>query len=139
MTSLNLLMSLSFEPNSNSGNEKKKKKKSFSFNLSSNTIVVLVVSLSFLPVGCLAAAEEQTHQQKKLRFGSNGEFKILQVADMHYADGKSTPCLNVLPSQVKGCSDLNTSVFIHRMILAEKPDLVVFTGKFCCRFTFLLL
>ncbi|KAK8284353.1 hypothetical protein V6Z11_D08G150800 [Gossypium hirsutum] len=47
---------------------------------------------------------------------------------MHYADGKTTPCLNVLPSQVHGCSDLNTSAFIQRMIQAGKPNLIVFTG-----------
>lgn len=63
-----------------------------------------------------------------LRFNKNGEFKILQVADMHYADGKSTDCLDVLANQFKGCSDLNTTAFIERMIKAEKPDLIVFTG-----------
>lgn len=63
-----------------------------------------------------------------LRFNSKGKFKILQVADMHYADGKITPCLDVLPNQVKGCSDLNTTAFIQRMVKAEKPDLIVFTG-----------
>ncbi|XP_031495888.1 probable inactive purple acid phosphatase 29 [Nymphaea colorata] len=63
-----------------------------------------------------------------LRFSKKGEFKILQVADMHYADGKTTACLDVLPEQVAGCSDLNTTAFIQRMIRAEKPDLIVFTG-----------
>ncbi|KAL9230906.1 hypothetical protein vseg_006197 [Gypsophila vaccaria] len=63
-----------------------------------------------------------------LRFKENGEFKILQVADMHYADGQKTPCLDVLPNQVKGCSDFNTTAFIKRMIEAERPDLIVFTG-----------
>ncbi|KAM6583717.1 hypothetical protein CsatB_010719 [Cannabis sativa] len=98
------------------------------YNLSTTFVVLLIVSLSLLPTGALAAEPNKTHQQKKLRFGSNGVFKILQVADMHFADGKSTPCLDVLPNQVKGCSDLNTSAFIHRMILAEKPNLIVFTG-----------
>ncbi|XP_021729651.1 probable inactive purple acid phosphatase 29 isoform X1 [Chenopodium quinoa] len=63
-----------------------------------------------------------------LRFNRKGAFKILQVAEMHYADGKITPCLDVLPNQVKGCSDLNTTAFIQRMIKAEKLDLIVFTG-----------
>lgn len=63
-----------------------------------------------------------------LRFNTKGEFKILQVADMHYANGKSTACLDVLPNQVEGCSDLNTTAFIERMIKAEKPELIVFTG-----------
>ncbi|XP_057453310.1 probable inactive purple acid phosphatase 29 [Lotus japonicus] len=67
-------------------------------------------------------------EAQKLRFGKNGEFKILQVADMHYADGKSTHCLDVLHSQYASCSDLNTTAFIQRMILAEKPNLIVFTG-----------
>lgn len=64
----------------------------------------------------------------KLRFNKHGEFKILQVADMHFADGKKTLCEDVLPQQMKTCSDLNTTAFIRRMIIAEKPDLIVFTG-----------
>ncbi|KAL3739785.1 hypothetical protein ACJRO7_021107 [Eucalyptus globulus] len=75
----------------------------------------------------LAVSTEET-KQKQLRLKENGEFKILQVADMHYADGKTTPCRNVLPSENVSCSDLNTTAFLHRMILAEKPDLIVFTG-----------
>ncbi|KAF5177481.1 Phosphatase dcr2 [Thalictrum thalictroides] len=63
-----------------------------------------------------------------LRFRKNGHFKILQVADMHYANGKTTPCEDVLPNQMATCSDLNTTAFINRLIQAEKPDLIVFTG-----------
>ncbi|XP_049353704.1 probable inactive purple acid phosphatase 29 isoform X1 [Solanum verrucosum] len=65
----------------------------------------------------------------KLRFdGKTGEFRILQVADMHYGDGKTTPCEDVLPQQMSSCSDLNTTDYIFRMIHAEKPHLIVFTG-----------
>jgi hypothetical protein len=65
-----------------------------------------------------------------LRFRrEGGTFKVLQVADMHYADGRSTPCQNVLPSQEHGCSDLNTTAFLYRVLRAEDPDLVVFTGQ----------
>lgn len=71
--------------------------------------------------------EDETRQ---LHFGKNGLFRILQVADMHYADGESTGCKNVLPNQERSCSDLNTTAFVHRMILAVKPDLVVFTGSY---------
>ncbi|EPS60641.1 hypothetical protein M569_14163 [Genlisea aurea] len=64
-----------------------------------------------------------------LRFnGGSGEFKILQIADMHYADGKTTPCEDVFPDQMPWCSDLNTTAFVARVILAENPDLLVFTG-----------
>ena len=56
---------------------------------------------------------------------------LSQVADMHYANGASTPCEDVTESQMHTCSDLNTTVFLRRMIAAEKPDLIVFTGKAC--------
>ncbi|XP_031251146.1 probable inactive purple acid phosphatase 29 isoform X1 [Pistacia vera] len=82
------------------------------------SVVVFLVLVCFKPI----------LGDQKLRFGRDGEFKILQVADMHYADGKTTPCEDVLPTQVAGCSDLNTTAFVNRMILAEKPDLIVFTG-----------
>lgn len=93
--------------------------------------LMVVVAAALLPIWVLAAAK-QHHQEggekKKLRFGSDGQFKILQVADMHYGNGKTTTCLDVLPSQFPTCSDLNTTVFVHRMIQAEKPNLIVFTG-----------
>ncbi|KAM0873772.1 hypothetical protein ACQ4PT_037846 [Festuca glaucescens] len=64
-----------------------------------------------------------------LRFRrEGGTFKVLQVADMHYADGRRTPCKDVLPAQDRGCSDLNTTAFLYRVLRAEDPDLVVFTG-----------
>ncbi|KAL8137593.1 hypothetical protein V2J09_003594 [Rumex salicifolius] len=90
------------------------------------------LKLFFLALLVLAvfdfASVSGARRTKQLRFNKNGKFKILQVADMHYANGKSTACLNVLPTQVHGCSDLNTTAFIQRMIRAENPDLIVFTG-----------
>jgi hypothetical protein len=66
----------------------------------------------------------------RLRFRrGSGTFKVVQVADMHYADGRSTGCEDVLPSQVAGCTDLNTTAFLYRVFRAEDPDLVVFTGQ----------
>ncbi|XP_020080832.1 LOW QUALITY PROTEIN: probable inactive purple acid phosphatase 29 [Ananas comosus] len=68
---------------------------------------------------------------ERLRFrGRSGEFKVLQVADMHYANGRTTGCLDVFASQMATCSDLhhNTTAFLSRVIRAENPDLVVFTG-----------
>jgi hypothetical protein len=65
----------------------------------------------------------------RLRFRrGSGTFKVVQVADMHYADGRSTGCEDVLPSQVAGCTDLNTTAFLYRVFRAEDPDLVIFTG-----------
>lgn len=61
-----------------------------------------------------------------LRFNSEGQFKILQVADMHFAQGAHSACYDVASSH--HCSDLNTTYFIERLLAVEKPDLVVFTG-----------
>ncbi|KAE8700963.1 putative inactive purple acid phosphatase 29 [Hibiscus syriacus] len=90
-------------------------------------VAVALLCLCFVPISASASARpRQQHLTRepppKLRFSRNGVFKILQVADMHYADGRTTPCEDVLPSQVQGCSDLNTTAFVHRMIEAEKPD-----------------
>ncbi|XP_041000291.1 probable inactive purple acid phosphatase 29 isoform X1 [Juglans microcarpa x Juglans regia] len=91
-------------------------------------LIVLLLSLYLLPIWGFAAKQQQQQQPQQLRFGKDGEFKILQVADMHYGDGKTTPCEDVLPSEFPTCSDLNTTAFIQRMILAEKPNFIVFTG-----------
>ncbi|RAL38285.1 unnamed protein product [Cuscuta campestris] len=89
-----------------------------------NPVLAAVVVIALL---CSAAVAEQ--RRRRLRFDSNnGEFRILQVADMHYAGGEATSCEDILPQQVASCSDLNTTAFIRRMILAEKPHLIVFTG-----------
>lgn len=63
-----------------------------------------------------------------LRFRSDGTFKILQVADMHYGTGVVTRCRDVLASEFDFCSDLNTTRFLERMIRSEKPDFIAFTG-----------
>ncbi|KAK1316265.1 putative inactive purple acid phosphatase 28 [Acorus calamus] len=63
-----------------------------------------------------------------LRFNHDGTFKILQVADMHYARGIGTRCRDVTPSEFAHCSDLNTTRFLRRMIESEKPDFIAFTG-----------
>ncbi|KAK9265743.1 hypothetical protein L1049_027304 [Liquidambar formosana] len=107
--------------------EKQMEKPSLSRSSSSSSSVgssmmVLFLCLCIVPISVSSSAKQQ------LRFSQKGRFKILQVADMHYADGETTPCEDVLPSQVASCSDLNTTAFVRRMILDEKPDLIVFTG-----------
>lgn len=63
-----------------------------------------------------------------LRFRADGTFKILQVADIHYGNGILTRCRDVLASEFDHCSDLNSTRFLKRMIDAEKPDFIAFTG-----------
>ncbi|KAJ9562382.1 hypothetical protein OSB04_007542 [Centaurea solstitialis] len=97
------------------------------------TIIAVLCSFSVLILANTERAQRSSSLIgnsgiQQLRFDKKGEFKILQVADMHYADGKQTPCEDVLPEQFAHCSDLNTTFFIERMIQAEKPDLIVFTG-----------
>lgn len=46
---------------------------------------------------------------------------------MHYGTGL-TRCRDVLSSEFQWCSDLNTTLFLKRMIDAEKPDFIAFTG-----------
>ncbi|CAA6673699.1 unnamed protein product [Spirodela intermedia] len=73
------------------------------------SLKVLLLLCSFL----LATVSEGS-SVAKLRFARrSGKFKILQ---------------NVLPAEQRGCSDLNTTAFLRRLILAEKPNLIVFTG-----------
>ncbi|XP_010238425.1 probable inactive purple acid phosphatase 29 isoform X2 [Brachypodium distachyon] len=80
-------------------------------------------------VAAPAAAGKKGEGSSGLRFRREaGTFKVLQVADMHYADGRRTACEDVLPAQEPGCSDLNTTAFLYRVLRAEDPDLVVFTG-----------
>lgn len=109
------------------------RKRTMAFNFAAAAAAAAVCFFCVVPVVCVSAAEQANPQQtRKLRFGEDGEFKILQVADMHYANGRSTTCLDVLPSQNASCTDLNTTAFIQRMILAEKPNLIVFTGNRSC-------
>jgi predicted MPP superfamily phosphohydrolase len=68
------------------------------------------------------------HPDLPLRFRADGTFKILQVADMHFGNGMMTRCRDMLASEFEYCSDLNTTRFLKRMIQAEKPDFIAFTG-----------
>jgi len=59
------------------------------------------------------------------------------VADMHYGSGSLTRCRDVLPSEFEFCSDLNTTRFLKRIIQAENPDFIAFTGTFIIFFLFI--
>lgn len=59
---------------------------------------------------------------------------------MHYGNGITTRCRDVLATEFDYCSDLNTTRFLKRMIEAEKPDFIAFTGMvFRCYLFFALL
>lgn len=60
-----------------------------------------------------------------LHFSRSGNFKILQVADLHFSVSQGT-CRDT----IKGCdrSDNLTSTLLSQVLSAEKPDLVIFSG-----------
>jgi len=48
---------------------------------------------------------------------------------MHFGNGAATRCRDVGPDGGGAlCSDLNTTRFMRRVIEAERPDLIAFTG-----------
>jgi len=48
---------------------------------------------------------------------------------MHFGNGAATRCRDVAPDAGGArCSDLNTTRFLRRVIEAERPDLIAFTG-----------
>ncbi|KAG0473523.1 hypothetical protein HPP92_014903 [Vanilla planifolia] len=97
-------------------------------------IVVVLLPLLFslllwdpIAVG-RSAVKIKKSAELPLRFRYDGAFKILQVADMHYGNGAMTRCRDVPSAETAGCSDLNTTQFLWKLIHLEKPDLIAFTG-----------
>ncbi|PKA57562.1 putative inactive purple acid phosphatase 28 [Apostasia shenzhenica] len=101
--------------------------------------LLLLIALVFLPIPfslflwdsitvCRSTPKVKRTAALPLRFRDDGVFKILQVADMHYGNGVTTRCRDVPEAAAAGCSDLNTTQFLWRVIREEKPDLVAFTG-----------
>ena len=72
------------------------------FSCRRSVLVVIIFSFSVLL------------QAQKLSFNENGEFKIMQFTDMHYSKGNPK-------------SD-TTLILIPKMLDAENPDLVIFSG-----------
>ncbi|KAK9097480.1 hypothetical protein Sjap_022977 [Stephania japonica] len=84
--------------------------------------------LQTLTIGHAEVTIKRSAPDLPLRFASNGAFKILQVADMHFGNGDLTRCKDVAASEFEFCSDLNTTRFVRRLIEVENPDFVAFTG-----------
>ena len=59
-------------------------------------------------------SEEEAGRKKKLRFGKNGKFKIVQLTDMHMGINEE--------------KDIKTQKMIANIIDLEKPQLVMVTG-----------
>ncbi|XP_078176162.1 purple acid phosphatase 28 isoform X1 [Carex rostrata] len=98
----------------------------FLFSLLSSLMLANILLRPFVELN--APVRVKKLPELPLRFRHDGSFKILQVADMHYGNGAVTRCRDVPPAEASYCSDLNTTQFLERLIAAENPDLIVFTG-----------
>jgi len=86
------------------------------------TLALLLVHVAAL----LLFSVTKNDAKPKLTFKPDGTFKILHISDTHYELGPDTPCQDIgagLP-----CSKHNTTQFITRLLLEEKPDIVIHTG-----------
>lgn len=61
-----------------------------------------------------------------LHFSKDGKFRILQVADLHFSVSEGL-CRDTILSPCENSDNL-TSTLLEKVLDAEKPDLVVFTG-----------
>ncbi|KAF9573316.1 purple acid phosphatase [Mortierella alpina] len=61
-----------------------------------------------------------------LRFKRDGSFKIVQFADIHMATGPHS--CHQAPESMSCTGDINTLEMMERMLDAERPDLIVFSG-----------
>lgn len=63
-----------------------------------------------------------------LRIQKSGQFKILQLADLHFSTGPGK-CLDTFPDSPENCeADPRTLEYITLILDREKPDYVVMTG-----------
>lgn len=75
------------------------------------------------------ASQKYETSQPGLKINSDGKFKILQVADLHFSTGVGE-CRDPAPASIApGCqADPRTIKFIQKVLDIEKPDIVVMTG-----------
>ena len=72
---------------------------------------------------------EFINTNQTISFNPNGNFKIMQVADVHFGNGETDNCKDLSEEDQKyPCSSLNSTSFIEKIYELEKPDLVVYTG-----------
>lgn len=89
----------------------------------------LGLDISSKPRISIRTGPKQEVKKPVLRVRSNGEFKVLQVADLHFSTGVGE-CRNPVPASLAdSCeADPRTLEFIDKVVDAERPDFVVLTG-----------
>ncbi|QLQ80766.1 hypothetical protein HG537_0E01210 [Torulaspora globosa] len=81
---------------------------------------------SYLTYRYLKSPESADHLQR-LTVREDGKFKIVQLADLHFATGKNE-CRDEYPKHAECDADSKTMHFIERVLDIESPDMVVYTG-----------
>ncbi|KAG2204184.1 hypothetical protein INT46_006068 [Mucor plumbeus] len=74
----------------------------------------------------LNSAKEELPKTNPLSFSDNGEFKILQLADLHFTNEEGT-CRDI-PVDMECNGDATTIEYMEKLLDREKPNLVVFSG-----------
>lgn len=100
-------------------------------SLPQRVISGLLIMPLVLCLGLVAGATRQLQNIPPLTVNAtSGKFKLVQFADLHWANGNASDCRDLTAEQQQyPCSDLNTSAFMAAVLDAEAPvDLVVFTG-----------
>lgn len=71
--------------------------------------------------------EKSKEKKQGLNVKEDGTFKIVQLADLHFATGKNE-CRDEYPKHADCDADSKTVEFIEKVLDIESPDLVVYTG-----------
>lgn len=67
------------------------------------------------------------NRKQDLNVREDGKFKIVQLADLHFATGKNE-CRDEYPKHADCDADAKTIQFIEEVLDIESPDMVVYTG-----------
>ena len=97
----------------------------------SSVLLVIVVSqvlYVYLPWRLAVIAGQNVYAEVRLSLPPSGTFKVLQLADVQISRMDQV-CLDLTAEQRKWpCDAHNTTAFIQRLVVLERPDLVVFSG-----------
>ncbi|KAK7206170.1 phosphoesterase [Myxozyma melibiosi] len=101
----------------------------FGWSLKGDRNNSLAVGSDAHPRVTIKLGQNQEVPSVRLRVDSNGKFKIIQVADLHFSTGVGK-CLDPYPEDTaENCeADTRTLAFLNHLLDEEKPDFAVLTG-----------
>lgn len=99
-----------------------------------NTEVVPRLSVYQAHQDSIPQGEHKSDVKDKLRVNSNGKFKVMQIADLHYGNGPGQGLCRDSAGDIAHISraecraDTETRIFVESVLDLEKPDMVVLSG-----------